>query len=118
MIVCLCGSTKYKEEFLAANKQFTLKGYVVLSVGFYGHADDAPPDRFTKAKLDLLHLEKIELSDAIYVLNCDGYIGESTEREIVHAIKRDKAVLFYDEKAGKKYLEERGAKWKDHRWTL
>jgi hypothetical protein len=56
--------------------------------------------RLTKAKLDVLHFAKIDLSDEILVLDCDGgYIGESTEREIEYARMRGKAIRYLSREA-------------------
>ena len=64
-----------------------MAGKIVLSVGFYPHAQDemhgedvgVTPEQ--KAALDILHLRKIDLADEVLVLNVGGYIGESTRRE-------------------------------------
>lgn len=86
-VVCLCGSTKFKEEFVKANFDETMKGNVVLSVGWFSHADAeiyTPTDE-EKAALDELHKRKIDMADEILVVNVDGYIGESTRSEIEYA---------------------------------
>lgn len=93
-IVCLCGSTKFKEDFLAIQKQYTLAGWIVLSVGFFGHADNEKLSMETKAKLDILHLAKISLADEIAVICVDKYIGESTRREIEYAKMCGKSIKF------------------------
>ncbi len=84
MIITLCGSTKFEEQFHAWNEALTLAGHVVLSLGVF---PSNKPDRewYTpeqKEALDLVHLAKIELSDAIILLNVDGYVGSSARREI------------------------------------
>lgn len=101
-IVTLCGSTRFKEEFLKAQKDLTLAGYIVLSVGLFGHSGDAEvwegmsEDTLTKTKemLDDMHKRKIDMADAIYVINVGGYIGSSTRSEIEYAIKNGKDVLY------------------------
>lgn len=100
-IVCLCGSTKFKDTFLAVNKQETLAGNIVLSVGAFMHADDedyaSTPE--IKIKLDVLHKRKIDISDEVVVLNVNGYIGSSTKSEIEHATKLGKPIRYlYPEK--------------------
>lgn len=85
-IICLCGSTRFMDAFREANLRETLNGNIVLTVGCDTKSDDAlgiPPE--AKAMLDDLHLRKIDLADAILVLNVGGYIGESTRREILYA---------------------------------
>lgn len=90
-IVCLCGSTRFYKEFQRANYEETMKGHIVLSVGFYMHESEAAHGEAwgctleQKTALDALHFRKIELADEILVLDVDGYIGESTRNEIKHA---------------------------------
>lgn len=98
-IVCLCGSTKFKEYFELANRQFTLEGVIVLSVGFFMHSDDRGEiTPKTKERLDFLHLRKIDLANSIYVINYQGYIGESTSNEIAYAHLKGKEVMFMEKK--------------------
>ena len=90
-IICLCGSTRFYEQFMRANYEETMKGNIVLSVGFFMHRPDTvhgqalgcTPEQ--KINLDALHKEKIRLADEVFVLNVSGYIGESTRSEIEYA---------------------------------
>lgn len=94
-IVTLCGSTRFKEQFMQAQKELTLQGCIVISVGLFGHAGDAEVwTEGTKAMLDDMHLRKIDLADEIFVINVDGYIGESTRREIAYAKQTGKPVHY------------------------
>lgn len=96
-IVCLCGSTRFSEAFREANLRETLAGNIVLTIGCDMKSDDAlglPAE--TKAKLDELHLRKIDLADEVLILNVGGYIGESTARELAYAKQRGKAVRFLE----------------------
>jgi hypothetical protein len=94
-IVTLCGSTRFKEEFMEAQKRLTLAGCIVISVGLFGHSgDDEVWTPGTKQMLDDMHLRKIDLADEIYVINVDGYIGESTRREIAYATSKGKKVNY------------------------
>lgn len=95
-VVCLCGSTKFKAEFLAASRAFTLQGHVVVMPGVFGHADGGFVDGETKRKLDELHFRKIEMADLVYVVNPRGYIGESTKREIEYAESLGKFIKYLD----------------------
>lgn len=96
-IVCLCGSTKFKAQFEEANKQETLKGNIVLSVGFFGHQEAIPPDEETKQALDNLHLKKIDLADEVLVINPNQYIGASTRQEIAYATKLGKPIRYLEQ---------------------
>lgn len=103
-IVTLCGSTKFKKEFLEVQKKLTLLGYIVISVGLFGHSGDnevwenMDEGTLTKTKsmLDDMHKRKIDLSDMIYVINVGGYIGESTRSEIEYAICTGKEVRYLE----------------------
>lgn len=92
-IVTLCGSTRFKDEFLKVQKELTLKGYIVNSVGLFGHSgDDEVLDDGVKEMLDEMHLAKIDMADEIFVVNPSGYVGESTSREIAYARNQGKPV--------------------------
>lgn len=84
-IITLCGSTRFKDLFLEAARDLTLQGWIVLMPGVFGHADNFEWTEEQKQKLDELHLEKIRMSNAVFLLNKGGYIGESTKKEIEYA---------------------------------
>lgn len=92
--ITLCGSTKFKREFEAINKQLSLEGHIVYSVAFFGHADNIPLTTEQKALLDQVHKRKIDNSDGILVIDVDGYIGESTTSEIEYAKENKKFVKY------------------------
>jgi hypothetical protein len=96
-IITLCGSTKFRDEFLAEQKRLTLEGYIVISVGLFGHAGDNEVwSEGTKKMLDEMHKRKIDLSDEIFVINVGGYVGSSTQSEIEYAIKTNKPVQYLE----------------------
>ena len=102
-IVCLCGSTRFWRTFQKASLQETLKGNIVLSIGAASgtgdeHFGNLPRDEYDNIKtmLDELHLRKIDLADEVLILNVDGYIGESTGRELEYAIKLGRPVRYWD----------------------
>jgi hypothetical protein len=111
-IVTLCGSTRFYKAFQEANYRETMAGRIVLSVGFYpdasedahGEARGCTPEQ--KAELDLLHFDKITMSDEILVLNVDGYVGESTRNEIALAVLLNKELRWLDEVRGEQWLGE------------
>lgn len=92
-VITLCGSTKFKSEFEKVQKELTLKGNIVLSVGCFSHAGDVITDE-QKIMLDDMHKRKIDMSNAIYVINVNNYIGESTKSEIEYA-KEHKKKIYY-----------------------
>ena len=104
-IITLCSSTKFKEEFFKVQKDLTLKGNIVISVGLFGHSGDSEvwenmdEGTLTKTKemLDDMHKRKIDLADEIFVINVGGYIGESTKSEIEYAKNTGKKVNYLEE---------------------
>ena len=105
-VVTLCGSTRFKNEFMEAQKRLTLEGYIVISVGLFGHAGDKEvwesmdEGTLTKTKemLDDMHKRKIDMADEIFVINVGGYIGESTKSEIEYALSTNKKVNYLESK--------------------
>ena len=90
-VITLCGSTRFKDEFMEAQKRLTLEGNIVISVGLFGHTGDnevwegMSEDTLTKTKamLDDMHKRKIDM-----------YIGSSTRSEIEYAKAKGKAVRY------------------------
>lgn len=94
-VITLCGSTRFKEEFLAEQKRLTLEGNIVISVGLFGHAGDEEVwKEGVKEMLDDMHKRKIDMADEIFVINPGGYIGNSTKSEIAYALAAGKAVKY------------------------
>lgn len=97
-VITLCGSTKFKEEYLNTQKQLTLEGNIVISVGLFGHSGDNEVwSEGTKDMLDDMHKRKIDMADEIFVINVGGYIGESTRSEIEYAKSTGKGVKFLEQ---------------------
>lgn len=95
-VVTLCGSTKFKKEFEEINKNLTMAGYIVISVGVFGHAEGIELTEQEKGLLDNVHLRKIDMSDEIYVINVGGYIGSSTQKEIEYAEEKGKTIRYLE----------------------
>ena len=103
-VVTLCGSTRFKDAFMQAQKDLTLKGYIVISVGLFGHSGDQEvwenmdEGTLTKTKemLDDMHKRKIDMADEIFVINQGGYIGDSTRSEIAYARAAGKPVRYLE----------------------
>ena len=96
-VITLCGSTRFKDAFMEAQKCLTLEGNIVISVGLFGHSgDDEVWTEGTKEMLDDMHKRKIDMADAIYVINVGGYIGESTRSEIEYAKRNGKEVRYLE----------------------
>ena len=97
-VITLCGSTRFKDQFLEAQKRLTLAGNIVISVGLFGHSGDEEVwAEGTKEMLDDMHKRKIDMADGIYVINVGGYIGQSTRSEIEYARGQGKTVEYLEE---------------------
>ena len=96
-VITLCGSTKFKDDFLKEQKRLTLEGNIVISVGLFGHSgDNEAMDTKTKEMLDDMHKRKIDMADEIFVINKNNYIGSSTKSEIEYALKNNKVVKYME----------------------
>ena len=103
-VITLCGSTRFKDEFLNVQKDLTLKGNIFISVGLFGHSGDSEvwenmdEGTLTKTKkmLDDMHKRKIDMADEIFVINVNGYIGESTKSEIEYAKSLGKKINYLE----------------------
>lgn len=95
-IITICGSLKFQKEMMITAQKLVLQGYCVFT-HVYPVIDDI---KITDEKLNLLkdeHFKKIELSDAIVVINKNNYIGDSTRLEIKFAKKLNKEILYYSD---------------------
>ena len=103
-VITLCGSTRFKNEYIEAQKRLTLDCNIVLSVGLFGHSGDSEvwenmdEGTLTKTKemLDDMHKRKIDMADEIFVINVGGYIGDSTRSEIQYAKDHNKKVNYLE----------------------
>jgi hypothetical protein len=102
-IVCLCGSTRFYHEFQMVNARETLAGNIVLSIANFASSEAEyfallPEEESERVKvtLDELHKRKIELADEVFIVNKDGYIGESTRRELDYALSLAKVIRWLE----------------------
>lgn len=98
-VATLCGSTKFKDDFVRIQEELTLKGYIVISVGIFGHADKKYETVLTekvKIMLDDMHKRKIDMADEVFIINKGGYIGSSTKSEIEYAKDTGKPVVYME----------------------
>jgi len=114
-IVCLVGSTRFKQAFIEANFRETMAGAIVLTVGWFSHADAEvyAPSEDEKAALDQLHLWKVALADEVLVVSQGGYIGDSTAREIAHAKRLHKPIRYLEPAAAEAQAAQDLAKGTD-----
>lgn len=96
-VICLCGSTKFKDVFLEIKTLCMDLGAIVLTPEVYGHSDELDFSTIQAEILRELHYFKIGLSDYVIIINIDGYIGESTLDEIDFANEVEVPVYYLEE---------------------
>lgn len=103
-VITLCGSTKFKDEFIKQQKRLTLEGNIVISLGLFGHSGDSEvwegqkegTSTKTHQMFEEMHKQRIDMADEIFVINVNGYIGEGLRNEIQYAIENNKKINFLE----------------------
>ena len=94
-IITLCGSIKFKTEFMKVQQELSLDGNIVFTPNFLNNLKNEINIE-TKKMLDEMHRQKIDMSDEVYVINFGGYIGESTKSEIEYAKANGKKIFYLE----------------------
>lgn len=95
-IVTVCGSMRFKNEMKKIAYILEIKyGMCVLQCVY--NEENLEVSEEDIVILNAAHYKRIELSDAIFVVDMQGYIGEQTKKEIAFAKKLGKEVMFYTE---------------------
>ena len=95
-VITLCGSIRFKNEFMKVQEELTLDGNIVFIPNFFNNLK-GEINKETKKMLDEMHRQKIDMSNEIYVINCGGYIGESTKSEIEYAKANGKKISYLED---------------------
>ena len=96
-VITLCGSTRFKEQFIEIQKKLTLEGNIVISVGAFGHCGDN--EVWTdgkKAMLDRMHLAKIDLAVPVNIQPAINVSSSSipAKRQKIPTTKRITIIAF------------------------
>ena len=94
-VITVCGSYKFKKEMNEIAEKMALKGNCMLTPIELTKPNKEAYTKEEALMIDKMHKEKIKLSDAILVVNVNGYIGNSTKSEIEFAKSLNKEVLYY-----------------------
>ncbi|MDP5275427.1 hypothetical protein [Chengkuizengella axinellae] len=94
-VITLCGSTKFKEQFREAEAFLTLEGNIVISLGFFEKSEGIKITHEQEKLFKDMHFRKIDMSDEIFVIDLNGYKGESTKNEIEYAKSKGKDIRYY-----------------------
>lgn len=95
-VISICGSFKFLKEIKEETERLTLEGNCVLSIIYETKARESYSDADCKT-FEKMHYQRIEMSDAIFVVNVDGYIGEATRKEIEYAKKLNKEIMYLEQ---------------------
>lgn len=93
-IITLCGSLEFQKEMMKVAEKIALDGYCVLTP-VYPVLENMERTEEQLIKLKEAHFKRIELSDAILVVDINNYIGNSTNLEIEYAKKLGKEIIYY-----------------------
>lgn len=96
-IITLCGSTKFEDDFLEVQKQLTLDGNIVVTPGVFSHSDGEVLTEDVMTMLEEMHKQKIDMADEVFVVNVEGYIGNSTRSEIEYAKSKGIPIRYLNE---------------------
>ncbi|XEC96589.1 hypothetical protein AB6A23_08625 [Paenibacillus tarimensis] len=96
-VITLCGSTKFKEQFEKANAYLTLQGNVVISLGMFEQSEEIEITEELEALFGKIHLKKIDMADEVFIIDVNGYIGDSTRKEVEYAKSLGKAIRYFSE---------------------
>ncbi|BCN30861.1 hypothetical protein [Anaeromicropila herbilytica] len=94
-VVTLCGSVRFWNKIQEMSERLELENEYVV-IGIIPHVMDRNLTESEKDILGELHRIKIDLSDAIFVVNVNGYIGESVKKEIEYAKEKGKEIIYLE----------------------
>lgn len=96
-VITLCGSTKFKDDFLKIQTSLTLKGVIVISLGLFSKVDEnLIITNELEQVLIAMHKQRIDMADGIFVINKNGYIGFNTKMEIEYAKLSGKTIEYLE----------------------
>lgn len=93
MVITLCGSARFRKEIDETQNSLALQGHLIFTIE---NLQGVEITKEIESMLDIAHRKKIDLSDGIYVINVNGYIGESTSNEIEYAKSKGKEILYLE----------------------
>lgn len=95
-VITLCGSMKFKEKMMEIEKKLTLEGNIVLAPNYSANYKEEHP--IVLEMLFDMYKQKVDMSDTVFVVNVDGYFGDTVLKEIVYAkiCKNIKHLIFLE----------------------
>lgn len=102
-VVVLCGSSRFV-DVMAVCAWLIEKDEHAIAMGLHllpkWYSKEFIPDHLAEyegcaAKMDALHLHKIDIADEIFIVNCRGYVGESTQNEVMYATSKNLPIRWF-----------------------
>lgn len=106
IVVCIIGSSRFKNEILGLTQRETLLGKIAINHGFFHHADLFPITDEMKQHLDELMLRKIDLADEVLVADINSYRGNTTLKGVAYAEKTKKKLRYYSDEEEQRRLRQ------------
>ena len=94
-IITICGSMNFQREMMITAEKLALEGNCILTPVYPVLNNEKTEKQLEKLKNE--HFKKIELSDAIFVVNKNQYIGKSTKLEMEYAMKLKKEIMYLEQ---------------------
>ena len=94
-VITICGSMKFQKEMMITAEKLALEGNCILTPVYPVLNNEKTEEQLEELKNE--HFKKIEISDAIFVVNKNQYIGESTKLEIEYAMKLKKEIMYLEQ---------------------
>ena len=94
-VITICGSIKFIEEMKYLAEKLELENNCVLSVIYPTKNKEC----YTEKEIHFLqkgHYKRIDISNAIFVVNKNGYIGEAVREEIEYAKRKNKEIIYFE----------------------
>lgn len=95
-IIFLTGHTKFRNELIKQEKEFSLQGHIVIDMDIYNYFSYEEICEGQFKILVNIHKEKIELADGIFIFNKDQILGELDNFVIEHAKKHNKIINYLE----------------------
>lgn len=95
-IITICGSLKFEDDIKYWAEKLTLQGNCVLSIIYPVNTDLGVYTPEQRKIFSEAHYKRIDLSDAIFIINKNGYIGNNTQKEIEYAKAHGKEIIFLE----------------------
>lgn len=93
-VITLCGSLKFQKDMMIVAEKMALEGNCILTP-VYSISENCKRTDEQLERLKEAHFKRIEISDAILVINKNNYIGNSTKLEIEYARRLKKKIIYY-----------------------